>query len=134
LSLMFFGVYAKEGIEIFGFFALAFVFATIFSTVSLLRHKRNKIFVTATQEDLYIDFRPSNFSKDVHYKVKNIEQLFVKVDQYGLGLHMVVNSSAGQKQERLISRFKNITHAKYIEQELEKYLGITNKSVPGEHK
>ena len=132
VALMLFGIYAKEGNSFLIYMSLAFTFAFVFSLVSLIRHKRNKIFVTVTQEELSIEYRPKNFINDKLYSAHSIEQLFVKKDHNGLCLHMVVNELEGQKTQKLIGRFTDITKAKYIEQEIEKYLGIKNKRISGE--
>ena len=132
LALMFLGIFAGKGVTILVYLSLAFAFASIYSIVSLIRYKQNKIFVTVTQEDLAIEYRPKNFINDKTYSAKSIEQLFVKKDHNGLCLQMVVNEIEGQKTQRLIGRFSDITKAKYIEQEIERYLGIKNKRISGE--
>ncbi|MFT6780489.1 MAG: hypothetical protein ACJA1A_000404, partial [Saprospiraceae bacterium] len=123
LTFMFLGIFASKGIVFLASLSMAFAFAFIFSLVSLIRYKRNKIFVTATQEELSIEYRPKNFINDKFYSSEKIEQLFVKKDPHGLTLQMVVNESEGQKTEKLIGRFTDITKAKYIEQEIERFLG-----------
>ncbi|MFT6335421.1 MAG: hypothetical protein ACI86M_000893 [Saprospiraceae bacterium] len=132
LAFMFLGVFASKGVALLAYLSAAFAFAFIFSLVSLIRYKRNKIFMTATQEELSIEYRPKNFVNDKFYSAKSIEQLFVTKDPHGLCLQMVINESEGQKTQKLIGRFSDITKAKYIEQEIEKFLGIKNKRVSGE--
>ena len=132
LALMFLGLFAGKGISLLIYVSMAFAFAFAYSLVSLIRYKRNKIFVTVTKKDLAIEYRPKNFINDKFYSSKKIEQLFVKKDTNGLTLQMVINEAEGQKTQKLIGRFTDITKAKYIEQEIEQFLGIKNKKVAGE--
>ena len=45
---------------------------------------------------------------------------------------MIVNDLKGQKHVELIKSVNSRTKAKYIEQEIEKQLGITDRRVPDE--
>ena len=110
----------------------ALVFAFVYALVNLFRSKRNKIFITVTPEDITIEYRPNNLIKDKVYFSKNIEQLFVKTDHQGRCLHMIINEREGQKSQKLLGSFSDITKAKYVEQEIERYLGIKNKRIAGE--
>ena len=132
LAFVFLGIYSDSGKSLLIYLSLAFAFAFAYSLINLIRYKLNKIYVLVTQDDLSIEYRPKNFISDKMYSSENIEQLFVKKDHNGLCLQMIVNESEGQKTEKLIGRFTDITKAKYIEQEIERYLGIKNKKVPGE--
>ena len=132
LALISLGLFADKGIPLLIYVSVAFTFAFVFSLISLIRYKRNKIFVTVTNEDLAIEYRPKNFINDKFYSSKKIEQLFIKKDANGLTLQMVINEAEGQKTQKLIGRFTDITKAKYIEQEIERFLAIKNKRVSGE--
>ena len=46
---------------------------------------------------------------------------------------MIVNEPTGQKHIELISNVDSRSKAKYIEQEIEKYLGIKDRRVPDEN-
>lgn len=131
-ALISIGIYSDKGNSLLIYLSLAFAFAFVYSIINLIRYKQNKIYVLVTQDDLSIEYRPNNFISDKVYSAEKIEQLFVKKDHNGLCLQMIINESEGQKTQKLIGRFTDITKAKYIEQEIERYLGIKNKKVPGE--
>ncbi len=104
----------------------------VYALYKLIRLKHNKVYITVNSEDLAVQWRPQNFNQDKVYKVSNIEQVYVKTDSMGLSLYMIVNGIDGQKHQRLLSGFTNIIKAKYIEQEIERFLNIKNKKVSGE--
>ena len=63
---------------------------------------------------------------------KKIDQLYLKPSQEMPGhynIHMVINGMEGQKHERLM-KVSSLSKAKYLEQEIENYLGIENRAVP----
>ena len=112
LALIFLGLFVDKGISLLIYVSVAFTFAFVYSLISLIRNKQNKIFVTVTPEDLAIEYRPKNFINDKFYPAKSIKQIFVKKDPNGLTLQMVVNESEGQKTQKLIGRFSDITKCK----------------------
>ena len=75
-----------------------------------------------------IKHRPNNLKKDRYFPVEDIDQIYIKhVGHYGL--YMIVNGTKGQQHVKLVD-VKTISKAKYLEQEIEKYLGIENRKVP----
>jgi len=92
-----------------------------------------KIYTTIDEEYLTIQYRPKNFVKDKIVATREIEQLYVKTlaSNY-YSLYAVLNTRDGQKHERLIQYIDTRNNARYIELELEKYLGIEDRRLPEE--
>jgi len=131
-TLIFLGLFFKNGEPWAIYPGAASLFVFVFSLVKIIRSRRDKIYVTVDDKELIVEYRPNNFISDKAYQTDSIEQLFVKKDANGLHLSMLVNEVDGQKAQILIGRFSDITKAKYVEQEIERYLGIKNRKVAGE--
>lgn len=99
--------------------------------------KRHKIYVHIDSHDLYIERRPKKFVKDKRYAVQDIDQVYIKnvtasSGAKGIGVFLIVNGPEGQKHVELIKSVSTRSKAKYIEQEIERHLGITDRRVPDE--
>lgn len=99
--------------------------------------KKHKIYIHIDDRDLYIERRPKKFIKDKKYAIEDIDQVYIKSitsssGTKGVGIFMVVNDIKGQKKVELINSVNSRTKAKYIEQEIERHLGITDRRVPDE--
>lgn len=104
-----------------------------FSIYRLIRTKYEKVYITINKTVLDVMWRPKNMMTDKSYQIREVEQVFIKLDSNGgWALHLVLNKIDGQKQVKLIGRFTDYSKAKYLEQEIEKYLGIENRKVIGE--
>jgi len=92
-----------------------------------------KLYAVIDEEFLSIEYRPKNFVKDKVIKTRQIEQLYTKTlaSNY-YSLYAVLNTPEGQKHERLIQYIDTRNKARYIELELEKYLGIEDRRLPEE--
>lgn len=132
-AFMITAAYLKKG-EISGLFPALFWIATAIPTFNLLNRKRHKIYITADDRHLSIIRKPKRFKKDQHFAVSEIDQLFVRTKDGLFDLMLVVNTPSGARQIPLIRRFHGISKARYLEQELERYLGITDRSIPEEVK
>lgn len=96
-----------------------------------MHRKKHKVFVTITNQFLNIFWRPGKLVKDKKYAVQDIRQIYVK--PYGLwDLMMIVDQGDGQEHVKLTS-VKTLSKAKFLEQEIEKHLGITNVAVLEEY-
>jgi len=111
---------------------VGFLSMFIYALYKLIRRKENKVYITVNSDKLEVQWRPQNFNEDKIYKTDSIEQLYVKTDSMGLSLYMIINGIDGQKHQRLLSGFTNVIKAKYVEQEIERFLNIKNKKVSGE--
>jgi len=95
---------------------------------------KHKTFIEINKDELNIRSRPSNyFTKDKRYSASDIDQIYLKSDPNGSGqitLFALVNHPNGQKHEKLCLA-SNISKAKYLEQEIENYLGVKDRNIPG---
>ena len=76
--------------------------------------------------------QPKNFNKDKTISTVDIDQLYIKHhvaegSNYA-SIWMIVNKASGQVHEKLVT-VKNLSKAKYLEQEIERYLHIENRKV-----
>lgn len=136
-SLGVFGGYAEGEMPLF--FPVFFLCLTILSLVNIITSKRHKTEIRVSNESLIINNRPKKFRKNKSVDSSTIEQIYTKrfgdtnSSQY-FGVVAVVNKIEGQTHEVLIPRIKTIREAKFIEQEIEKHLGIENKEMLEEAK
>lgn len=100
----------------------------------LINKRKYRSYVTISKSKLDIEHRPQNLVKDKSYSTADIEQFFVAGDTQvgGYAIFAVVNDIEGQKRQRIVGGITSQIKAKYLEQEMEKYLGIKNKKVIGE--
>ena len=93
--------------------------------------------VRATKNRLYIKHRPVPWVGNRELDVSQIDQLYTKMKvtqnkgstSYSYEVHAVLK---GGKQLKLISGLDSSEEALYIEQELERFLGIKDRPVSGE--
>ena len=93
---------------------------------------KNKTYIDINDKFLNIKFRPKNLKKDKSYAADEIEQVYLKYSTEAAGyyaLHMVINGLDGQKHVKLLT-VNTLSKAKYLEQEIERYLHIKDKKVP----
>lgn len=105
---------------------------SIYGILALVQAKRNKIYISVDQNNIKIEWRPRHLIRDKSFSVEDVEQLYVKKTSDGVALFMAYNTVTGQKHRQIMGRISSIVRAKYLEQEIEKYLGIPNKKVMGE--
>ena len=99
--------------------------------------KKHKTYIHIDDQDLHIEHRPKKFRKDKKYAIEDIDQVYIKSitsssGTKGVGIFMLVNDVKGQKKVELINSVNSRTKAKYIEQEIERHLGIKDRRVPDE--
>jgi len=96
-------------------FAVSAVYLYLYAYRQTIHLNINKRFLTIKHKPKY--------TSEKTYAVQDIDQIYTKtVDYYGLCIFMITNGD-GQKHTRLISGIKTSSKAKYLEQEIEKYLG-----------
>jgi len=100
-----------------------------YSLYKLYMTRYAKTYVSVDRTHISVMWRPNNFVKDRSFPIQSIEQVYIRATSKGVCLYIVNNTIDGQKHEELVGRFTDLTKAKYIEQELEKYLGIEDRSV-----
>lgn len=99
--------------------------------------KRHKIYIHIDDRHLHIERRPRKFIKDKQFAVRDIDQVYIKNvisgnGAKGIGVFLIVNGIGGQKHVELIKSVNSRSKAKYIEQEIERHLGIPDRRVPDE--
>jgi hypothetical protein len=97
-----------------------------------INYSKNKTYINITDKILSIHSRPKNLKKDRDYSADEIDQLYLKHSSDGFGhftIHMLVNGMEGQKHVKLIT-VNTLSKAKYLEQEIEKYLNIEDRKIP----
>lgn len=123
-------LYFGKGIPIL--FPAISIFGSLFFLYRVLNYRKNKTYIEVSPDYLSIRSRPRHFSKDKVFATKQIDQLYLKVGGDGVGhciVFMIVNSPGGQKHEKLI-QLNTLSKGKYLEQQIEKYLGIEQRDVP----
>jgi len=99
--------------------------------------KKHKVYIHIDDQDLNIERRPRKFVRDKKYSIADIDQVYMKnvttsSGKKGAAIFMIVNDVNGQKHVELIKSVNSRTKAKYIEQEIEKHLGIKDRRIPDE--
>jgi len=122
--------FLKKGISIY--FPLLFVMGALYFIYKAMNYHKYKTYIDVNDESLTIRHRPKNFKSDKTFSVNEIDQVYLKKstdDMDYVTLHMVVNSENGQQHQKLLT-VDTLSKAKYLEQEIEKYLGIEDRKVP----
>ena len=112
------------------------IIAAFFSLISAypiyswINHSKQKIYISINDQFLNIEWRPKKGNKDKSYDRYDIDQFYVSRNPNTgyFEIRMVLNGLEGQKHVGLFP-VMNLTKAKYLEQEIERHLGITNKKV-----
>lgn len=118
---------------------LLFLLISLPVLVSVLSLKRHKTFIKVTENEITVEHRPKKLRKDVSFDSSRISQLYTQkyTDPNGRPSYRIkaeMNGLNGKKHVQLIGGIKTIREAKYIEQEIEKHLGIENKEMLEETK
>lgn len=124
-------IHIKEGIPIYwpaGILGFALYFF-----YKYWNKANEKIYTIIDERFLSVQYRPKNLVKDKMVATQEIEQLYTKtIASNYYSLYAVLNTPEGQKHERLIKYINTRNKARYIELELEKYLGIEDLRLPEE--
>ncbi len=98
----------------------------------LSNRSKHRINISINDRYMTVQWRPKNFTKDQYFDIEDIEQLYVSKDRGYYCLNMIINGLEGQKYIKLIQYMKSLPHAKYLEQEIEKNIGIIDKKPPND--
>jgi len=111
--------------------ALFFSLLSIYPIYSWINHSKRKIYVNIDKQSVNIKMKPKEITKDKSYDKTNIEQLYIKRNQATghYDIYMIANGLEGQKHIRLIPNLDSKSKARYMEQEIEKHLGIIDREV-----
>ena len=128
-------LYAAGKIDGLMYLPIALTIGAIYYIYRAFNYDKNKTFIDVNKKSLSIKSRPKHFRKDKIYSANEIDQLYIKFAMDGSGYYtifLIVNGLEGQKHEKLVT-VNTLSKAKYLEQEIEKYLGIKNRKVPEEN-
>ncbi len=120
----------KQGYSIFWPTA-SFIINSLFIYYTATFRSKHKIHITLDDRFMTIKWRPKKFNTDQTYHVSDIDQIYVKSGEGYVNLCMIVNDVAGQKHIKIMG-VGSVSKALFMEQEIERHLGIENKKVPGE--
>ena len=117
------------------------ILGTLYFTYKLFNYKKNRVYIDVSDHGLTINGRPNNYKKEQTFLAEEIDQIYLKnsatqASMKGtlyLDLYLIINGPKGQYHEQLLA-VSTLAKAKYLEQEIEKYLGIENRKVPEEMK
>lgn len=105
---------------------------SLYGLFNLLFRSHHKIFIGIDKKHLSIVRRPRKFIKDKIFDIKDIDQLYVKSKGTKGQLFMIVNGDDGQKHIKLTPFLSSKSKARYLEQEMERYLDIEDREIPEE--
>jgi len=113
------------------------ILGTLYFTFRILNYKKNRVYIDVNDQALTVKGRPGNYKKDQVFLAEDIDQIYLKNSTtqatmkgtYYVNLFVIVNGPNGQYHERLLA-VSTLAKAKYLEQEIEKYLGIEDRKVP----
>ncbi len=112
-----------------------FTIGSLFFIYRILNYAKNKTYIDINDKFLSIKSRPKNFNKDKSYHVSEIDQIYVKLAGSGMGyytINAIINAPEGQKHQRLLT-VNSLSKAKYLEQEIERYLNIEDRKILEAH-
>ncbi len=128
ITLLFF----KKGIPIV--FPLTSWILLMFPIFNLFQRKHHKIFFNINDESIHIKWRPKKLIRDRKFLIKDIDQIYIKTIHGHNSIFMITNGPNGQKHTRLFTQIMSLSKARYLEQEIERHLGIQDREVPEETK
>jgi len=126
-------IYLKKGTDITQLLAL--LLPTVLSIIYFIFRQKHKTFIGIDDRFLWLKNRPKKFKKDQSFLIEHIDQVYVKQrPDFGTwDVKMIVDEGQGQKHMHMTT-VRTISQAKYLEQEIERYLGIQDAIVPEETK
>ena len=126
-------LYFKVGISLFWPASLFLLFT--YMIFSLANRSKHKIHINIDDRYLTIKWRPKKLMKDRSFPINEIDQIYAKSSPGIIGaVYMVINGADGQKHVPLISGLDSLSKARYLEQEIERHLGIDDRHIPEETK
>lgn len=105
----------------------------IFPILNAINFSKHKVYMTIDDVYFNIQWRPKKFVKDKQFLIRDIDQVCVKKHNGLNGVMMILNQDNGQKEVHLMT-VRSLAKAKFLEQEIEKYLKIEDREVLGEVK
>lgn len=129
-TFVFFMLYLKEGFAIW--WPLIFGIGIIYEVFNLFNRSQHKIFINIDDKNLTLRWHPRKFNKDQSFAIQDIDQLYVTNVHGSYRLIMAVNTMDGLKEVKLMPYMSNKSKVRYLEQEIERFLGIIDRPMPEE--
>lgn len=105
---------------------------TIASTLSLINRKKHKAYLEIDEDYLGIYWKPRKFNKNKRFPIQDVDQVYTKSFSGRGSVYLILNGPEGEKHVKLIENLESKSKARYIEQEVERHLGIADRSIPEE--
>ena len=133
LGLIAFAFYKKSELPIPIMLPMIFVLIFGLAILSLMNIKKHKTHIRVKSDNITVEHKPKKAQKAKHFDTRDVEQVYV--DSYTdpmsgagvFGLQLVIDEGNGKKHVRLHGAIKKLRVAKYMEQEIEKHLGLEDK-------
>ena len=113
-------------------FALIPWIGTIITGIFVSQRKRHFIYLNIDEKYLSTFWRPKKLHHDKHFPIDQVDQLYVQGVNGACSLVVILNTPEGQKHIKLIKDLTSLSKAKYLEQEIERYLNIKDRKLPEE--
>ncbi len=113
-------------------FLIAMIFVFTFFIVRVIRQRKRKIYFVCQENNLIIERSNNRIIKDKVFRSQEIDQVYVTRTPNGYAIKAILNTPQGQVHKMIIDFLRTTIEAKYIEQEIEEYYGITNQRVSTE--
>lgn len=121
-------IYFKDGISVL-WPVMSFLLNVVLVGY-LVKREQHKVNIQIGETDLTVEWRPNKLMSKHKFHLSDIKQFYVKQNH----IFIVMDGLDGSKHINLIPGLNNLTKAHFLEQELERYLNITDSSIIGEDK
>ncbi len=98
----------------------------------LFNASKHKVYFSIDDQYMTIKWRPKKFNKDQQFNIEDIDQIYVRSTPTHHSVYMIVNGLEGQKHLKLIPNMQSLSKARYLEQEIERQIGIVDRRIPEE--
>jgi len=129
LSAIFIALFFQNVVPFF--ITVIFTLAALYFIYRAFVYRKDKIHIDINDRHITIKNRPKNLIKDKVFDTDSVDQLYIKTVAHYNKIYMITNGPSGQRHEQLIT-VNSLAKAKYLEQEIERHLGIEDRKVPGE--
>jgi len=130
MTLVFFIAHFDGG-NVSIFIPVGLFIAFVYYLYKCFNHSKNKTYLEVNKKELNIKSVPNTFSKDESYVSENIDQVYIRKSATMGGyydVNLLINDSSGQIHKKLL-HINSLSKAQYLEQEIEKHLGIKDRKV-----
>ena len=135
IAILTIGIFFLGEHSIHPFIPFIFSMGSLYFIYKGLNYSKNKTYIDINDKSLSIKSRPKNLKKDKTYSADEIDQLYLRYSSDGMGhitIHMIINGVEGQKHKELLT-VNSLSKAKYLEQEIERYLNIEDRKILEAH-